>query len=389
MYSERSTKKLLYYSIKIDVFLIIIYNNLMSLIDQKYLKICMKIARLGEGFVSPNPLVGAIIVKNNEIITKAYHSKYGEAHAEAKAIQKTSIKKLKGSTLYCNLEPCCHTNKNTPPCVPKIIESGIKKVVLCNIDPNRFVAGKGITQLKNAGIEVVYGECEKEGIELNKFYFKYIETGLPFVTVKIAHSKDFKISSKKGKKSFLTGNKSNKFVHKLRSKHDAVLIGANTVKVDNPKLTVRHVKGRNPKRIIIDGNLLSPLNSNVFNDRDKNLTIVFTRINSKIKKIKKLREIGIKVFELKPGINGKLKLLNILKTLGNEKINSLLVEGGGIIFKMFIKEKLFDELIFLEAPVTFKDGVQLKINPHKFKLHLISKKMLGQDIKSVYKKVDD
>ncbi|PJA98185.1 MAG: riboflavin biosynthesis protein RibD [Ignavibacteriales bacterium CG_4_9_14_3_um_filter_30_11] len=360
----------------------------MSITDQKYMKQCIKIAKLGAGNVSPNPLVGAVIVNNNKIISKAYHSNYGYLHAEAKAIEQVSFEYLKGSTLYCNLEPCCHTNKNTPPCVPKIIDSGIKKVIISNIDPNKFVAGKGIKQLRDSRIEVKLGECETEGYELNKFYFKFIKTGLPFITIKIAHSLDLKISSKKGQKTNITGYKSNKFVHYLRSIHDAVLVGANTIKIDNPKLTVRLVKGRNPKKIIIDGNLSSPLNSFVFNDSNKELTILFTKSNSDIKKISQLRSNGIKVYELESDDTGSLKLLDILKILANEKINSLLIEGGGIIFKMFIKENLFDEIIFLESPTIFGDGLPLNINKKSLNIKIIEEKMLGNDKKIICSNAD-
>lgn len=355
--------------------------------DQKYLQLCFELAKKGSGSVSPNPLVGAIIVKDNKIISQEFHSKFGEAHAEAKAIANAG-KDLRGATIYCNLEPCCHTNKKTPPCVPKIIESGISKVVICNVDPNPYVAGKGIQQLMDAGIEVVSGDLIKEGKELNKFFFKYIQTGLPYITIKIAQSIDNKISAIEGIQTWLTCEESQKFVHSQRAIYDAVLIGANTVKVDNPHLTVRLVDGRNPKRVIIDGSLSAPEESKIFNDIHRESTIVFTRKNSNIEKISLLQEKGVKIFELEPNGEGKLKLLEILKILGNEQISSLFVEGGAAMFGKFVENNLFDEIVILKAPILLGSGVDSKVKVENLNLDLVSVEMLGDDTKYVYKNLD-
>ena len=355
--------------------------------DQKYLRQCLEIASKSAGSVSPNPLVGAIIVKNNKIISQEYHSKFGELHAEAKAIANAN-EDLKGATLYCNLEPCCHTNKKTPPCVPKIIESGISKVVVSNVDPNPYVAGNGIKQLREAGIEVVFGGFEKEGKELNKFFFKYIQTGLPYITIKIAQSIDSKISASEGIQTWLTGEESQKFVHSQRAIYDAVLVGSNTVKVDNPHLTVRLTEGRNPKRIIIDSKLISPEESKVVNDSHRESTMIFTKTNSNIEKISLLKEKGVKVFELEPNGDGKLKLLEILKTLGNEMISSLFVEGGAKTFKKFVENNLFDEIIILKAPILLCSGVDSEVKVENLNLDLVSEEMLGEDTKYVYKNLN-
>lgn len=355
--------------------------------DQKYLKLCFELAKKGAGTVSPNPLVGAIIVKDNKIISQEFHSKFGEAHAEAKAISNTK-EELKGATIYCNLEPCCHTNKKTPPCVPKIIESGISKVVISNVDPNPYVAGNGIKQLKEAGIEVVSKCIEKEGKELNKFFFKYIQTGLPYITIKIAQSIDSKISAVEGIQTWLTGEESQSFVHSQRAIYDAVLIGANTIRVDNPHLTVRLVNGRNPKRVIIDGNLSSPIESTVFNDGHRESTLVFTKINSNIEKISLLKEKGVKVFQMESNRDSKIKLLEILKILGNEQISSLLIEGGGEMFSKFVENNLYDEIIILKAPILLGSGVDSQVKVENLNLDLISTEMLGDDTKYVYKNLD-
>ena len=207
-------------------------------IDKKFIRRSFHLAQKGKGHVSPNPLVGAVIVKNGKVIGKGYHKKYGSAHAEVNAIN-NSTESVAGSTLYCNLEPCSHIKKQTPPCVPLIIQKKIKKVVISNFDPNKEVNGKGIKQLREAGVEVVTDVLEDEGKDLNKFYFKYVKEKLPYITLKIAQSIDGKISVAKNKQTWLTGKESIKYVHKLRSEYDAVLVGAGTIRTDNPQLNVR------------------------------------------------------------------------------------------------------------------------------------------------------
>jgi diaminohydroxyphosphoribosylaminopyrimidine deaminase/5-amino-6-(5-phosphoribosylamino)uracil reductase len=196
--------------------------------DQKYINDCFKLAKKVRGFVSPNPLVGAVLVKNGKVIGQGYHRKYGGDHAEVNAIKKSN-ENVSGSTLYCNLEPCCHTNKQTPPCVPLIIQKKIKRVVISNLDPNKSVNGKGLKQLQAAGIEVTTRVLENEGKKLNKFYFKYVEAIFPYVTLKIAQSIDGKIAITNKKQTWLTGKESVKFVHKLRSDYDAIIVGVETM----------------------------------------------------------------------------------------------------------------------------------------------------------------
>ncbi len=266
--------------------------------DSDYIKQCFELAKKGAGLVSPNPLVGAVLVKSGQIIGRGFHKKYGGNHAEVNAI-KNSKEDIAGSTLYCNLEPCCHTNKQTPPCVPLIIQKKIKRVVICNLDPNKEVKGKGVEQLRKAGIEVITSILENEGKELNKFYFKYVNEKLPYVTLKIAQSIDGKIGISKKIQTWLTGKKSIKYVHKLRSEYDAVLVGAGTIKSDNPLLTVREVSGRNPIRIIVDGKLsISQLNQKYLNSKDPEKTWIFTSILSDEKKSKRLSQKGIKIFNI-------------------------------------------------------------------------------------------
>ncbi|MBT8380116.1 MAG: bifunctional diaminohydroxyphosphoribosylaminopyrimidine deaminase/5-amino-6-(5-phosphoribosylamino)uracil reductase RibD [Ignavibacteria bacterium] len=354
-------------------------------LDKKYLKRCFILAKKGAGKVSPNPLVGAVIVKSGIVIGEGWHNKYGDSHAEVNAITNAKVN-ISGATLYCNLEPCCHSKKQTPPCVPLLIENKISRVVISNIDPNKEVNGRGIRQLKNAGIQVSTGISEQEGQELNKYYFKYVSKKIPYISIKIAQSIDGKISESKNKQTWLTGEKSVKYVHKLRSVYDAVLVGANTIKTDDPQLTVRKVKGRNPIRIIIDGKLSISLKSKVIETDDTQNTWIFTSKSSNKRKVKSLTENGVKVFQLKSNENNSLSLKKILNILTKEKITSLLVEGGADIFTQFIQKELFDELIVLQSPNILGRGIYSQNIQKLKKLELLSTSKLGEDIKLVYGK---
>ncbi|MFA3782726.1 bifunctional diaminohydroxyphosphoribosylaminopyrimidine deaminase/5-amino-6-(5-phosphoribosylamino)uracil reductase RibD [Melioribacteraceae bacterium 4301-Me] len=350
--------------------------------NEYYIKKCFELAKKGEGYVSPNPLVGAVIVKNGKIISEGWHEKYGFLHAEASAIYNAK-EDLTGSTLYCNLEPCCHTNKKTPPCVPLIIKSGIKRVVISNIDPNPEVNGKGIEQLRATGIEVEVGVSEEEGKFLNKFFFKFIKEKIPYVTLKVAQSTDGKITEEIGKRTQITGQQSQIFVHEQRSKYDAVFVGAGTVNIDNPSLDVRFTKGRNPLRIIIDGKLNANINSRIF-EKEKERTWVITSLLNSSDKKDNFKKLGIKLLELPSDKNGVIDLKTVLKKLGEEEITSLFVEGGAQVFNQFYEENLFDEIIILKAPSIFPKGLNAFASLDEKKLKLIEVEKLGVDEKIVY-----
>ena len=353
--------------------------------DSDYIKQCFELSNKGAGLVSPNPLVGALLVKNGKVIGKGFHKEYGGVHAEVNAI-KNAKEEVAGSTLYCNLEPCCHTKKQTPPCVPLIIQKKIKRVVISNLDPNKEVNGKGVKKLREAGIEVITGILEEEGNELNKFYFKSVKEKLPFVTLKIAQSIDGKISITKNKQTWLTGKESINFVHKLRSDYDAVLVGAGTIRADNPMLNVREVKGRNPIRIIIDGKLSIPIKSNILNANDPEKTWIFTSSLIDEKKLKKFSNKGVKFFRINSSRQSQLPIKKILKVLAENKITSLLVEGGANIFTQFLTLELYDEVIFLQAPIILGKGINSSNLSHLKKLQLLKVDRLGKDIKLIYGK---
>lgn len=352
--------------------------------NEKYMSRCFELALRGGGYVSPNPMVGSVIVKNDKIISEGCHEKFGGPHAEVNAINNAK-ENLDGATLYCNLEPCCHTNKKTPPCVPAIIGSGIKEVFICNIDPNHEVAGKGIQQLKDAGIKVEEGILKEEGEYLNRFFFKYINSGNPFVTLKVAQTVDGYISKREGEQTAITGSEANIFVHKMRALYDAVLVGANTIKVDDSRLDVRYIEGRNPVRVIVDGNLSIPESSKVIVLPDHHNTWIFTSHNSDKEKVESIRCRGVKVFEMEADKDNWIPLAKIFEKLGEEKISSVMVEGGSEIYTQLANQRLVDDSILLQSPKAFGSGVRtMKVDfPHE--METIGVEQLGNDVKILLK----
>lgn len=353
--------------------------------DESYIQLAIEIAKKGKGYVSPNPLVGCVIVKDNRIISAGYHEKFGGAHAEINAINK-SKEDLEGSSLYINLEPCSHYGK-TPPCVDKIIEKKIKKVVVGTNDLNPLVSGKGIRKLKSAGIDVKVGVLENECIELNKFFFKYITKKIPYVTLKAAQTLDGKIADNAGDSKWISSLESRKYVHSLRSTYDAVLVGTGTVKKDNPELTVRLSEGRNPKRIIIDTDLKLSRKLKLFSyNKDANLIILTSKKNlNKKRKIQNLLSQNVKVLFIKEDNNGKLNLKSVLKELGKNEIASLLVEGGSELFTSFVKKLLFDNIYLFVSPKLMGKGIPLIGNIGKKNI----RSALKLEIKSFEKTGDD
>lgn len=353
--------------------------------DEQYIRLCFELALKGKGFVSPNPLAGCIIEKEGRIIGSGYHQKFGEAHAEVNAIRSVT-EDLNGATLYCNLEPCSHTDKKTDPCTPRIVYSGIKRVVVSNLDPNPKVNGNGMAMLRSCGIETEVGVFEEEGAELNKFFFKYIKEKIPFVTLKAAQSLNGKISIDKNVQTWLTGEESGKYVHQQRALYDAVLIGANTINVDNPQLDVRKVEGRNPIKVIIDGKLSINPESKIFMNEPEKVWIFTTGDSDSTKKYL-LKDRRCRIFEMPSNADGKLHLMEILKTLGSENLSSVFVEGGQEVFSQFIKEKLFDELILLTAPIILPQGIDVFNLNEQHTLQFVSSEKLGEDVKLLFKKI--
>ena len=307
---------------------------------------CLTLAQKRIGLVSPNPMVGCVIVYDDEIIGEGFHQKYGEAHAEVIAISSVKNKSLLNkSTLYVNLEPCAHFGK-TPPCSNLIIEHQIPKVVIGCVDSFSAVAGKGIEKMKNKGIEVIVGILEKGSRELNKRFFTFHERSRPYVILKWAESKDGFIAPNNQKKPFwMTSSKSKKLVHQWRAEEDAILVGRITTEKDNPCLTVRKVKGKNPIRIVIDKDLKLSSNLNLFDSNAK--TIIFNTIKDE--------EADSNLF-IKIKFNNLV--LNILQELYKQKIQSVIVEGGAITLQSFIDSKLWDEAKVFTTNKELNNGIK-------------------------------
>lgn len=361
-------------------------SNIQNLTDESYIKLSLEIAKKGTGKVSPNPLVGCVIIKNDRIIGAGFHEHFGGNHAEINAIE-NATEEIEGSTLYVNLEPCSHFGK-TPPCVDKIIEKKIKRVVIGTMDMNPLVSGQGIKKLKSAGIDVKVGVLENECILMNKFFFKFITQKLPYVTLKAAQTIDGKIADNLGKSKWISCTASRRYVHKLRAKYDAVMVGIGTVKKDDPSLTVRLTEGRNPKRIVIDTKLNLKLSQSLFlNNHDHNLIIVTSKESLKNgSKIKKLLAHDAKIIFVKETSSNKINLKLTLRQLAKINISSILVEGGNEIFSSFVKQKLFDDMLVFITPKIIGSGLSVVSNlgingiKQSLKVKIASAEKIGDDV---------
>ncbi|MFH1768871.1 MAG: bifunctional diaminohydroxyphosphoribosylaminopyrimidine deaminase/5-amino-6-(5-phosphoribosylamino)uracil reductase RibD [Candidatus Omnitrophota bacterium] len=300
-------------------------------------------ARKAEGLVSPNPLVGAVIAKADRVISYGYHRGPGFKHAEIEAIDNARAG-LKGGVLYVNLEPCCHWGR-TPPCVDRIISSGIKEVVISTLDPNPKVNGRSVRKLKRAGIKVRLGILQGEAERLNEIFFKNMRHNLPFIAVKLAQSLDGKIATKKGESKWITSKTSRYYVRKIRDNYDAVLIGINTVLEDDPLLDGFK---KSPRKVVIDPRLRIPLNCQLIK-RSRNRVVIFTSVSGKSRKAKKLGQEGVNLFFLKK-TSRHMAINDILRVLYKEDIMSVLVEGGAVTAGNFFDAKAVDKLYIFVAP---------------------------------------
>jgi len=316
----------------------------------------LRLAARARGRTSPNPMVGAVIVKNGKIIAEDYHKRPGEPHAEALAIARSG-ELAKGSTLYVTLEPCRHLDKRTPPCTKAIMESGIERVFVAMKDPNPKVSGKGIDELRNNNIEVIDGVLEDEAKRLNEAYIKYITTSTPFVILKVAMTLDGKIATPEGQSKWITGEKARRLVHRMRSSVDAILTAIGTVKTDNPELTARMAtevrdSGNpiwNPKRIVIDPDLETPATYKIFNIPPETI-VVMKKVNGGARtgesvEIKKslLQDKGIKFIEFE---EDKADLRWLMSRLGEMGITSVMVEGGSSLNSYALNAGIVDKVMF-------------------------------------------
>lgn len=327
----------------------------MNKVYEKYMKKCISLAQRGEGFVSPNPMVGAIVTdKQGNVAGYGWHKVYGGPHAEVNAINDAKNKgiDIKGGTIFVSLEPCSHYGK-TPPCADLIIKEGLKKVVIGCADPNPKVAGGGIKKLEAAGIEVVSGVLEDECKKLNEIFFKNQTKKSPFVAIKTATTMDGKIATKTGSSKWITSEKSRQYVQKLRNKYDAIITGSGTVISDNPSLTCRKKGGRNPVRVVVDSALKTPVDAKVYENNATKIYIAAAKTSKSVN----ANDYGQNVEIIYcPLINNKIDLNFLLKELYKRDIYSVLIEAGGALNGAFLKQKLVDKIYHFVAPKILGDN---------------------------------
>ena len=313
--------------------------------DEKFMREALRIARNAEGRTSPNPLVGAVIVKDGKIIAEGWHRQAGTPHAEIHALNMAGDLS-RGATLYVTLEPCSHFGR-TPPCTQAIINAGISRVVAAMSDPNPKVAGHGFELLRAAGIAVEVGLLEAEARRLNEVFLKWITRRLPFVTMKFACTLDGKIATVAGESQWISSEESRRFTHHLRDINDAILVGVGTVLADNPSLTTRLVEGKNPVRVIVDSNARTPLESKVVADKSAR-TIVAVTANAPPDKVRALKLRGVEV--ITAGNFERVDLTALMHALAEREITSVLVEGGGTIHFSMLRARLVDKVLAFIAP---------------------------------------
>lgn len=366
--------------------------------DDLYIEKTLELAARGRGEVSPNPLVGCVIVKDGEIIGEGYHKKFGDKHAEVNAIENCK-RDPAGATLYVNLEPCSHFGK-TPPCTALIIEKKIARVVIGMQDPNKLVNGRGISILRDAGIETSLSGKLTECLELNRFFLKNITEAKPYITLKAAQTIDGKIAGSDGGSKWLSSVKSRLLVHKLRAEYDAVMVGSGTVKTDDPLLNVRDAEGRDPHIVLVDRDLSILPESRLFNPALRRKIFIITSEKFREKSQYTERYSGsdteiIFVPEIENpsgGISGHLDLDSAFSRLSAAGIASVLVEGGAGIFSSLISNNLFDELMVFISPKLLGSGKDIFSSAKRLsvedavKLKLYKTEQIEDDILAIYRK---
>jgi len=317
--------------------------------DERFMARALALAWRGAGRTNPNPPVGAVVVRQGTIVGAGYHRRAGGPHAEVMALRQAG-RLARGATLCVTLEPCCHLNKRTPPCVPLIIASGIKRVVAAIRDPNPHVRGRGLAALRRAGLQVNVGVGAEEAERLIEPYRRLITTGRPLVTLKVAATLDGKIATAKGESRWITSPAAQKMVHLLRARSDAILVGIGTVLVDDPSLTVRtgSSRGRVPLRVVLDPSLRIPMTAKVLTDGRAPTLIVTTSSGSPTKRAA-VEKTGAHVVVL-PARHGRILWRGLLKELGRRGIASLLIEGGAEVNASALREGVVDRLLFFVAP---------------------------------------
>jgi diaminohydroxyphosphoribosylaminopyrimidine deaminase/5-amino-6-(5-phosphoribosylamino)uracil reductase len=355
---------------------------------QQYMEYALSLAKLAMGYTSPNPAVGAVVVKDGIAVGMGYTQPAGSEHAEVMALRQAGDR-AQGATMYITLEPCSHYGR-TPPCTQAIINAGISEVHIALLDPNPVVSGRGVARLNERGIKTHVGICQQEAYEINEAYIKHITTGLPFVVAKFAISLDGKIATKTGDSKWITNEEARKYAHALRYTVDAIMVGVNTIVADNPRLTAKGCGGRGgigkmqPLRLVVDSKGKIPLNAHIFEPPGEALIAVAAPFAS-VKK-EKFVEAGAKVLEL-PAREGSVDIIELLKLLGKREIVTILVEGGGKLLGSLFDHHLVDKVLAFISPIIIGgceavsvggDGVD---NIAKaYRLSRIATKNFGDDI---------
>jgi len=318
--------------------------------DDRFMWMALDLARQGRGRTSPNPMVGAVVVQDSEVVGTGYHQAAGTPHAEIIALEKAG-EKAHNATLYLNLEPCAHHGR-TGPCTEAIIKSGISRVVAAMEDPNPLVSGRGFARLAEAGIKVKAGVLEQKARHLNEVFIKYITTGLPFISVKVAMSLDGKIATSAGESHWITGEKARQFVHRLRDHSDVIMVGIETVLNDDPRLTARVEGGggKDPVRVVVDSTARLPLDARVIESGSAARTILAVTEQASAEKCRALKKKGVEVLVL-PSAGGRVDLNTLMKKLGELELSSVLVEGGGTLNYSLLEQSLIDKLFIFVAPL--------------------------------------
>ncbi|MCS6859253.1 MAG: bifunctional diaminohydroxyphosphoribosylaminopyrimidine deaminase/5-amino-6-(5-phosphoribosylamino)uracil reductase RibD [Abditibacteriales bacterium] len=355
-----------------------------DLSDERWMRRALALARRSKGWTSPNPCVGAVIVKGGRVVGEGFHPRAGEPHAEVFAFRQAG-KQARGGTLYVTLEPCVHYGR-TPPCVEVILTSGIRRVVAAMVDPDVRVNGRGLTRLQAAGVEVTCGVLEEQARKLNEDFIKFKTQGLPFVTLKIAMTLDGKIATASGESQWITGDKARAHAQRLRHEHDAILVGINTVLADDPQLTTRLRRGKDPQRIILDSRARLPLTARVLHVASSASTWVAVTQDAPQSRIRKLEQSGAKVLPTESA-DGRVNLRQLMKLIAAQNVMSVLIEGGGTVAWSALDAGIVDKVIFFIAPkiigganaVTAVEGAGRRLG-EAWRLRDVRVKRMGEDV---------
>ena len=358
---------------------------------QHFMTLALRLAAKGRGCTSPNPMVGALVVKNGRIVGRGYHQGPGQPHAEILALKQAGLR-AHGATLYVTLEPCCHLLKRTPPCVPAVVQSGVRQVVVAMTDPNPMVKGRGIAALRRAGIKVTTGIAQEKAAQLNRAYLHWVTTGRPYVILKAGMTLDGKVATAQGESRWITGLRARQDAHRLRSQVDAVIVGVGTILHDDPTLTARlsdrplKMASRQPLRVVLDSRLRTPPTATVCTKQDRAKTLIVTTTQAPRSRRCPFEQAGVEVLSLSTK-NGRVSLQALMTTLGKRGVTSVLIEGGSNVNAGFLREKLVNHVVLYLAPTLMggQDAVAVigDRSPNRLaqalRLHHVTVRRIGDD----------